>query len=373
MKGGSRDFWFVLTSYNLSWFKDEEEKDKKFLLPLDGLKIRDNSSGFVSRRHTFALFNPDSSNVYKDFKMLELSCESQDELDSWKASFLRAGVYPEKASHVVNEEENCTEEGGGSSTAAGSSSSDPQLERQVETIRNLVESYMRIVTKTFKDLVPKTIMHMMINHTKDFICVDLLRSLLSEGEMLMEESPQEARRREDLLKAYNSVREALNIIGEININTSYVSLPPPVKNDWKPPPSTSSNNTNGNSYPGHGAAGHGAAGHGAGNHVNSYPVSSSVQSKTSTLSNNHFKPPPPPMGMSAGPPPPPLPMNRDTGHMSGGHPSSGMVQAAAAALKPTQPVPPRPKPTPAAFVNHNQILQPTKVPSRPAPTIPPRR
>ena len=27
---------------------------------------------------------------------LDLSCESQDDVDSWKASFLRAGVYPEK-------------------------------------------------------------------------------------------------------------------------------------------------------------------------------------------------------------------------------------------------------------------------------------
>lgn len=30
---------------------------------------------------------------------------------------------------------------------------DPQLERQVETIRNLVDSYMKIVTKTIRDLV----------------------------------------------------------------------------------------------------------------------------------------------------------------------------------------------------------------------------
>ena len=35
-------------------------------------------------------------NVYKDYKMLELSCESTEEVDSWKASLLRAGVYPER-------------------------------------------------------------------------------------------------------------------------------------------------------------------------------------------------------------------------------------------------------------------------------------
>lgn len=65
MKGGSKDYWFVLTSESLSWFKDEEERDKKYMLPLDGLKLRDIESGFMSKRHTFALFNPEGRNVYK--------------------------------------------------------------------------------------------------------------------------------------------------------------------------------------------------------------------------------------------------------------------------------------------------------------------
>ena len=42
-------------------------------------------------------------------------------------------------------------------------SMDPQLERQVETIRNLVDSYMKIIYKTQRDLVPKIVMHMIIN------------------------------------------------------------------------------------------------------------------------------------------------------------------------------------------------------------------
>lgn len=40
---------------------------------------------------------------------------------------------------------------------------DPQLERQVETIRNLVDSYMKIINKTQRDLVPKVIMHLIVN------------------------------------------------------------------------------------------------------------------------------------------------------------------------------------------------------------------
>lgn len=64
------------------------------------------------------------------------------------------------------------------------SSMDPQLERQVETIRNLVDSYMRIVTKTTRDLVPKTIMYIIINNTKDFINGELLAHIYASGDQV---------------------------------------------------------------------------------------------------------------------------------------------------------------------------------------------
>lgn len=61
---------------------------------------------------------------------------------------------------------------------------DPQLERQVETIRNLVDSYMRIVTKTTRDLVPKAIMMLIVNSTKDFINGELLAHLYASGDQV---------------------------------------------------------------------------------------------------------------------------------------------------------------------------------------------
>ncbi|XP_073798106.1 dynamin-2 isoform X25 [Danio rerio] len=152
MKGGSKEYWFVLTAESLSWYKDEEEKEKKYMLPLDNLKLRDVEKGFMSTKHIFAIFNTEQRNVYKDLRQIELACDSQEDMDSWKASFLRAGVYPEK-DQVESEE----------AAPADSFSMDPQLERQVETIRNLVDSYIGIVNKTIRDLMPKTIMHLMIN------------------------------------------------------------------------------------------------------------------------------------------------------------------------------------------------------------------
>lgn len=116
------------------------------------------------------------------------------------------------------------------------SSLDPQLERQVETIRNLVDSYMRIVTKTTRDMVPKAIMMLIINNVKDFINGELLAHLYATGDQvtaqhmetllwhidnlifvyqaqMMEESPEEAAKREDMLKMYHACKESLRIIG----------------------------------------------------------------------------------------------------------------------------------------------------------------
>ncbi|RVE65860.1 hypothetical protein OJAV_G00120760 [Oryzias javanicus] len=96
MKGGAKEYWFVLTAESLSWYKDDEEKEKKYMLQVDNLKLRDVEKGFMSSKHIFALFNTEQRNVYKDYRQLELACESQEDVDAWKASFLRAGVYPER-------------------------------------------------------------------------------------------------------------------------------------------------------------------------------------------------------------------------------------------------------------------------------------
>ncbi|XP_038589202.1 dynamin-1a isoform X3 [Micropterus salmoides] len=225
MKGGAKEYWFVLTAESLSWYKDDEEKEKKYMLQVDNLKLRDVEKGFMSSKHIFALFNTEQRNVYKDYRQLELACESQEDIDAWKASFLRAGVYPERV----------TSDGGDENGSDNlMHSMDPQLERQVETIRNLVDSYMAIVNKTVRDLMPKTIMHLMINNTKEFINAELLAHLYSCGDQnsLMEESQEQAQHRDEMLRMYHALREALSIIGDISTTTISTTMPPPVDDSW---------------------------------------------------------------------------------------------------------------------------------------------
>ncbi|XP_069027930.1 dynamin-1a isoform X8 [Embiotoca jacksoni] len=230
MKGGAKEYWFVLTAESLSWYKDDEEKEKKYMLQVDNLKLRDVEKGFMSSKHIFALFNTEQRNVYKDYRQLELACEGQEDVDAWKASFLRAGVYPERIADKEGKSDGSDENGSDSFMH----SMDPQLERQVETIRNLVDSYMAIVNKTVRDLMPKTIMHLMINNTKEFINADLLAQLYSCGDQnsLMEESQEQGQHRDEMLRMYHALREALSIIGDISTTTVTTAMPPPVDDSW---------------------------------------------------------------------------------------------------------------------------------------------
>ncbi|MCP9263375.1 Dynamin-2 [Dirofilaria immitis] len=235
---GSKDCWFVLTSDSLSWYKDDEiinvshwltkGKRKKYMLPLDGIKLRDLEAGFMSKQHKFALFYPDGKFVIQGLGYWAGVVISRAALLGIinNASFLRAGVYPEKEKPA---------EDGETVPEIEETSVDPQLERQVETIRNLVDSYMRIVTKTIRDLVPKAIMFLIVNKVSEFLRDgDLLANLyqLGDTDSLMEESQFEAQKREEMFRMYHACKEALRIIGEVNMSTISTDAPPAVSSDW---------------------------------------------------------------------------------------------------------------------------------------------
>lgn len=61
---------------------------------------------------------------------------------------------------------------------------DPQLERQVETIRNLVDSYIKIINKTTRDYVPKIIMHLIINNIREFVKHEIIAHIYSSGDQV---------------------------------------------------------------------------------------------------------------------------------------------------------------------------------------------
>uniref|UniRef100_A0A8C9JTR1 dynamin GTPase n=1 Tax=Panthera tigris altaica TaxID=74533 RepID=A0A8C9JTR1_PANTA len=218
MKGGSKEYWFVLTAENLSWYKDDEEKEKKYMLSVDNLKLRDVEKGFMSSKHIFALFNTEQRNVYKDYRQLELACETQEEVDSWKASFLRAGVYPERV-------------GVSGSAGRGPSHLGHQPQPLWAQKQHRSSPYLQRGTGVRAQPVLSSLPR---PQTKEFIFSELLANLYSCGDQntLMEESAEQAQRRDEMLRMYHALKEALSIIGDINTTTVSTPMPPPVDDSW---------------------------------------------------------------------------------------------------------------------------------------------
>ncbi|KNC79856.1 dynamin-3 [Sphaeroforma arctica JP610] len=224
--GSHKEMWFVLQSETLAWYKDESEKKQYQLIRLDGCRTRDIEKGTFGRhKYMFELYHPELKYLYKDNKSLVLSTASDEALDTWKAAFLRAGVFPDKAVHEDEEEVEETEE--------MQPNTDPMLERQVETIRNLVDSYMAIIGINIRDMIPKCVARLMVQKVKIDIEEELVAGLFNAGspDDLLEESESEKARREDMLNMLSMAKKALKIIGDVNVTTKYENAPPPISEE----------------------------------------------------------------------------------------------------------------------------------------------
>ncbi|PKY00194.1 hypothetical protein P168DRAFT_330706 [Aspergillus campestris IBT 28561] len=88
---------------------------------------------------------------------------------------------------------------------------------ETELIRRLISSYFDIVRETIADQVPKAIMHLLVNHSKDVVQNRLVSELYKEdlfAELLYEDDGIKAEREkcERLLETY---KEAAKIVGEV--------------------------------------------------------------------------------------------------------------------------------------------------------------
>ncbi|KAF2200153.1 dynamin-1 [Delitschia confertaspora ATCC 74209] len=88
---------------------------------------------------------------------------------------------------------------------------------ETELIRRLISSYFNIVRETIADQVPKAVMHLLVNHSKDVVQNRLVSELYKEQlfeELLYEDDTIKAEREkcEKLLKTY---KEAAKIVGEV--------------------------------------------------------------------------------------------------------------------------------------------------------------
>ncbi|KXT17772.1 hypothetical protein AC579_3611 [Pseudocercospora musae] len=88
---------------------------------------------------------------------------------------------------------------------------------ETELIRRLINNYFNIVRETIADQVPKAVMHLLVNHTKDVVQNRLVSELYRETlfEELLYEDDGVREEREKCEKLLATYKEASKIIGEV--------------------------------------------------------------------------------------------------------------------------------------------------------------
>eukprot|EP00035_Acanthoeca_spectabilis_P001491 m.80520 g.80520 ORF g.80520 m.80520 type:complete len:830 (+) comp10911_c0_seq3:402-2891(+) len=216
-----KEYFFKLTLTTLSYFKSEDEANLKFTFKTEGLKLIEKDP------LTFIIVDP--TNTLKISKgespdQLVVKCGNKEETQAWQAALLRAGVYPIKQKKAA--EDDIEDDG---------SSLDPLLERQVDSIRNLVDQYNTIITKKMMDSVPKVSMYMVVTALVTYVKEDLLSAVYGDNprdaDSLLEESDEAKAERREIIAVYEASRAALKIITQVDMRTKAEPLPPAVKNN----------------------------------------------------------------------------------------------------------------------------------------------
>mmetsp|Transcript_17925 Transcript_17925/g.36371 ORF Transcript_17925/g.36371 Transcript_17925/m.36371 type:complete len:776 (-) Transcript_17925:35-2362(-) len=96
---------------------------------------------------------------------------------------------------------------------------------ETEIIKSLIESYFNIVRKNFLDMVPKTIMYFLVNHSKDSIQNELVSELYKENEIadLLRETDDVAQRRKTCAEMRGLLGRALEIVNEVRDFNTYAA------------------------------------------------------------------------------------------------------------------------------------------------------
>jgi len=90
-------------------------------------------------------------------------------------------------------------------------------QRDVEVIERLIKSYFYLTRKSIQDSVPKSVMHFLVNYTKDNLQSELVRSLYKADqiETLLSESEHIGQRRKEAAEMLGALQKASQIISEI--------------------------------------------------------------------------------------------------------------------------------------------------------------
>lgn len=181
--GDMRSFWAYLRPRTLTFIRhiyDEPQHSSDQLedcvkISLTGLKLREDKN---KSQNSIVLFHSNGKNVYRDFKEFQLFCESPDEFHLWKDSISSCISKCDFVSTIFiamfcNLKYNMIKY----LTIVYLTEKEPDarklklspFERDILDICKKVDTYMTIVKKTTRDMVPKAITLYIIRELEQFI------------------------------------------------------------------------------------------------------------------------------------------------------------------------------------------------------------
>ncbi|KAF2173012.1 hypothetical protein M409DRAFT_49511 [Zasmidium cellare ATCC 36951] len=139
---------------------------------------------------------------------------SQNTEPSISASFRRGDTRPPPVQELAVDD--FEQEDNGLDDPAGPALTERES-LETELIRRLISNYFNIVRETIADQVPKAVMHLLVNHSKDAVQNRLVSELYRESlfEELLYEDDGVREEREKCEKLLATYKEASKIIGEV--------------------------------------------------------------------------------------------------------------------------------------------------------------
>ncbi|CAG2169289.1 unnamed protein product [Oppiella nova] len=157
-------YWFVLSGGTLSWFKHEKKKSSEGSAVLNG--------AYISTEEEILLVL-----IYLDKKskrqVLELVFDSRDETEQWRDWLIEAGVRYNPNRPIPPPTAPISPSYSMATLNTVDVSYPSNKDQQIETIKKLVDAYMIILEKNFKDTMPKLCQSQLIDSTSDFIAFRL--------------------------------------------------------------------------------------------------------------------------------------------------------------------------------------------------------
>uniref|UniRef100_A0A6G3MGP6 Dynamin (Trinotate prediction) n=1 Tax=Henneguya salminicola TaxID=69463 RepID=A0A6G3MGP6_HENSL len=168
---------------------------------------------FISRK--------DGQNITKNQRSIDLHCNNIDDLDSWMEAFVSAGIELDRSDEIGSIEKDVED------------AANVEINKNVEYILLLINSYLDITVKNLQDYLSKITVLCIIVPLRKTILAELTAHLYSLGgiQNLMKESAQALEKRQKITGMYNCCKEALNTINtfinsaDFEISASLKHLP----------------------------------------------------------------------------------------------------------------------------------------------------